>query len=71
MPDPPCGSWKEETVSIGMTPCGTIGQLGDQIFFFFFSILPWSLLALKGFRHARFTTTISVKSGDKALSKVN
>ena len=35
------------------------------------TILPWSLLALKGFRHARFTTTISVKSGDKALSKVN
>ena len=35
------------------------------------TILPWSLLVLKGFRHARFTTTISVKSGDKALSKVN
>ena len=35
---------------------------------FFFSILPWSLLALKGFKHARFTTTISVKSGEKVRS---
>ena len=73
MPDPPCRSWKEETVSIGMTPCGTIGRLGDQISFFFL-ILPWSLLVSKGFRHARFTATISVKSEEKlrfALSKVN
>ena len=35
---------------------------------FFFSILPLSLLALKGFRHARFTTTIRVKSGEKVRS---
>ena len=67
MPDPPCRSWKEETVSIGMTPCGTIGRLGHQIFFFF-SVLPWSLLALIGFRHARFTTMIRVKSGEKVRS---
>ena len=60
MPDPPYGSWKEDAVSIGMTPFGTIGR---SDFLFFFLILPWSLLALKGFRHARFTTTISVKSG--------
>ena len=66
MPDPPCRSWKEETVSIGMTPCGTIGRLGHQIFFF--SILPLSLLAMKGFRHARFTTMIRVKSGEKVRS---
>ena len=35
---------------------------------FFFIILPWSLLALKVFRHARFTTTISVKAGEKVRS---
>ena len=35
---------------------------------FFFIILPWSLLALKGFRHARLTTTISVKAGEKVRS---
>ena len=36
--------------------------------FFFFSVLPWSLLALIGFRHARFTTMIRVKSGEKVRS---
>ena len=45
----------------------TIGR-SDFFFFFFFLILPWSLLALKGFRYARFTTTISVKSGEKVRS---
>ena len=36
--------------------------------FFFFSVLPWSLLTLIGFRHARFTTMIRVKSGEKVRS---
>ena len=34
MPDPPYGSWKEDAVSIGMTPFGTIGR-SDFLFFFF------------------------------------
>ena len=42
--------------------------IGRSDFLFFFLVLPWSLLALKGFRHARFTTTISVKSGEKVRS---
>ena len=42
--------------------------IGRSDFFFFFLILPWSLLALNGFRYARFTTTISVKSGEKVRS---
>ena len=44
----------------------TIGR--SDFLFFFFLMLPWSLSALKGFRHARFTTTISVKSGEKVRS---
>ena len=35
---------------------------------FFFEILPRSLLVSKGFRHARFTATISVKSEEKVRS---
>ena len=66
MPDPPCRYWKEETVSIGMTPCGTIGRLGDQIFILF-CFFNFTLVTI-GFRHARFTTTISVKSGEKVRS---
>ena len=48
-----------------VTPCGTIGRLSDQNFFL---ILLWSLLGLKGFRHASFTITISVKPGEKVRS---
>ena len=46
-----------------------VGRWDDwAIRIFFFLSLLWSLLGLKGFRHASFTITISVKPGEKVRS---
>ena len=49
-------------------PWRHVGRSDDWAIRIFFLILLWSLLALKGFRHASFTITISVKPGEKVRS---